>query len=65
MLLLPVLSVFCAAYFYLKAFKTGLAAKRWAMAGLVFGPLLFPLFFNSLRMAKIRCHGLTPAFLKA
>lgn len=65
MLFLPLLSLLCAVFYYLKAFKTGLAAKRWAMAGLIFGPLLLPLFLNNLRLARIRTQGFNPAFLRA
>ncbi|OFC72271.1 hypothetical protein [Alteromonas confluentis] len=33
-----------AVAFYVAAFEAGMNAKRWAVAGLILGPALFPLF---------------------
>ena len=41
---LVVLSVLSAVYFYVEAFKWGMHAKKWALAGFVLGPVLLPMF---------------------
>lgn len=33
-----------AVMFYVAAFEAGMDAKRWAVAGFLMGPALFPLF---------------------
>ncbi|MDN4503714.1 hypothetical protein QX776_14990 [Alteromonadaceae bacterium BrNp21-10] len=44
-------------YYYTQSFKHALNAKRWAVAGLIAGPLLLPLFNVKKRMAyrKVTC----------
>ncbi|WP_412722625.1 hypothetical protein [Alteromonas sp. D210916BOD_24] len=44
MVVLAVLSVLCAIYFYIEAFKWGMSAKKWALAGFILGPILLPMF---------------------
>ncbi|MBU2977365.1 hypothetical protein KO501_03900 [Alteromonas sp. C1M14] len=34
----------CGLLFYVEAFKAGMNPRKWALGGLVFGPMLFPLF---------------------
>ncbi len=38
------LLVVSAVAFYVAAFEAGMNAKRWAIAGFLLGPVLFPLF---------------------
>ncbi|MFU1598745.1 hypothetical protein ACM257_15150 [Alteromonas macleodii] len=40
MISLVVLSVIFSLYFYVEAFKWGMSAKKWAIAGFVLGPSL-------------------------
>lgn len=62
---LALLFVVSGVYCYLKAFLNGLAAKRWACAGLILGPVLLPLLMSSIRMARHRQRGLTFTILPA
>ncbi|WP_394129871.1 hypothetical protein [Shewanella maritima] len=42
----------CGYMFGLAAFKEGLAVKRWAVTGMVLGPLAYPLFNTHKRYAN-------------
>ncbi|WP_245709972.1 hypothetical protein [Ferrimonas sediminum] len=46
-----------ALFFYAEALKNGLAPKTWAVAGLLCGPLVWPLFQVHRRMAMLQCRG--------
>lgn len=43
LLFIPFVSLFCAFFFYVDALKGGLTPRQWALGGLVFGPVLWPL----------------------
>jgi hypothetical protein len=58
MLLFFISSVFFSGIYYVQSFKTGLTAKRWALAGLVFGPTIYPLFRSRQRIKLLRARGL-------
>ena len=59
MLLLTVfISIVCASFFYIQAFTNGLGRKRWAFAGLIFGPLVWPMFCMKKRMKITQSFGL-------
>jgi hypothetical protein len=54
------------AYFYYGlALRSGLPYYRWALAGLVLGPVLWPLFTMKKRFAIYRLHGVAGQVLKA
>ena len=62
MLLLIVLlavcfSVLCGVFFYCQALVTGFGCKRWTVAGLLFGPLIWPMFAMKKRMQLNRLFG--------
>ena len=40
----------CALFYYCQAMKSGLGKKRWAVAGLIFGPVAWPMFLANKRM---------------
>jgi hypothetical protein len=44
--------------YYLQSFKTGLAARRWALEGLLFGPTIYPLTRSRQRIKLLRAKGL-------
>ncbi|WP_026375469.1 hypothetical protein [Aestuariibacter salexigens] len=54
-----------STFYYVNGFKNGLRAKRWAMAGLVFGPLLLPLFSIQKHVALRRSQGFGNIYLRA
>ncbi|MFC6440467.1 hypothetical protein [Bowmanella sp. JS7-9] len=59
------ISLISAVYFYVQAFKHALSPKRWALAGLLGGPFLLPLFKMQKHMAWRRVAGFENAFLRA
>lgn len=65
LLLISLIGVFCAAFFYCQALKNGLGLKRWTLAGLVFGPLVWPMFCMKKRMKINKLFGLDYLILRA
>ena len=63
--LLGIFSVACSMFYYCQALRSGLGLKRWACAGLVFGPLIWPMFCMQKRMKINRLFGFTGLILKA
>ncbi|MDG1731797.1 MAG: hypothetical protein P8M49_08105 [Thalassotalea sp.] len=51
------ISIICAVFFYCQAFKSGMGRKRWATAGFIFGPLVWPMFRNEKRMKVFKKYG--------
>lgn len=58
-------SVAFSALYYVQAFKTGLTAKKWALAGLILGPMLYPLFRSRQRIKLLRSRGVNSVVLVA
>ncbi|GLX86682.1 hypothetical protein tloyanaT_29350 [Thalassotalea loyana] len=58
LLLVVFVSILSACFFYVQAVCNGLGKKRWAFAGLVFGPLLLPMFNMQKRMKVYRQYGI-------
>lgn len=52
-------SLLFSVIYYVQSIKTGLTAKKWAVAGLVFGPTIYPLFRSRQRIKLIRARGLS------
>jgi hypothetical protein len=50
-------SLLFSVIYYVQSFKTGLTAKKWAVAGLVFGPAIYPLFRSRQRIKLIKARG--------
>ena len=45
MLLLAVtVSLVCSLFFYCQAISSGMGRRRWAFAGLLMGPFIWPMF---------------------
>ena len=65
MLLLMCLSLFCGVFFYCQALVTGFGCKRWTVAGMVFGPLIWPMFVMKKRMRLNRLFGFEQLIFKA
>ncbi len=51
-------SLLFSVIYYVQSFKTGLTAKKWALAGLLFGPAIYPLFKSRQRIKLLRDRGL-------
>jgi len=56
-LLVICISMVCGAFFYCQALVTGFGRKRWTVAGVVFGPLIWPMFTMKKRMRLNRLFG--------
>ncbi|AOW78027.1 hypothetical protein A3Q34_14955 [Colwellia sp. PAMC 20917] len=65
LLFLAVVSVVCSMFFYCQALRSGLGLKRWACAGLVFGPFIWPMFCMKKRMKMNEMFGFNTLILKA
>ncbi len=65
MLLLVVVALVFSVFFYCQAFKSGLGRKRWAFAGLIFGPFIWPMFTMKKRMKVNRLFGFDCLIFKA
>ncbi|NQZ81502.1 MAG: hypothetical protein HRT52_10855 [Colwellia sp.] len=59
------IGVVCAAFFYCQAFKSGLARKRWAFAGLIMGPAVWPMFCMQKRMKINKLFGFNYLIFRA
>jgi hypothetical protein len=59
------ISIFFAAFFYCQALMGGLGLKRWAFAGFMFGPLIWPMFSMKKRMKVARQFGFSALIIKA
>ncbi|MCW8107786.1 hypothetical protein OPS25_04645 [Alteromonas ponticola] len=62
LLLIPILS---SLFFYVEAFKSGMKAKAWAIAGFFVGPFLIPLFTISRHVAERKATGFNNLYLRA
>ncbi len=65
MLLFFISSVIFSVMYYVQSFKTGLTAKKWAVAGLLFGPVIYPLFRARQRIKLMRARGFGNTLFRA
>jgi hypothetical protein len=61
-IVVPVVSILSAAFFYLQALKNAMGAKRWGFLGLCFGPLIWPLFNTHKRLRTLRTRAQNEVF---
>ena len=65
-MLLPVLAALVfSLFFYVQAFKYALSPKRWAMIGLLAGPIALPLFNVYRHLAWRRAVGFNNVSIRA
>ncbi|MGJ8678864.1 hypothetical protein [Paraglaciecola sp.] len=50
-------SLVFSVLYYIQSHKTGLTAKKWAVAGLIFGPFIYPLFKSRQRVKLLKSRG--------
>jgi|GEM_PF-156261 len=65
LLLVGCLSAACGVFFHIQAFLTGFGRKRWTVAGLIFGPLIWPMFAMKKRMQLNQLFGLNQLIFRA
>ena len=65
MLLFFMSSLIFSVMYYVQSFKTGLTAKKWAVAGLLFGPVIYPLFRSRQRIKLMRARGFGNTLFRA
>lgn len=58
-------SVFGGLFFYCQAIITGFGRKRWTLAGIVFGPFIWPMFSMKKRMRSNQLFGFQQLIFKA
>ena len=64
MLVLPLVWLLTAVGVYIAALRCGMTALRWAMAALISGPLLIPLFNSHKRLLLRKVHGGSAALFR-
>lgn len=57
MLVLPLVWLLTAVGVYIAALRSGMTALRWAVAALISGPLLIPLFNSHKRLLLRKVQG--------
>jgi len=65
LLLVAFMAVFFSVFFYCQALSSGLGRKRWAFAGLMFGPFIWPMFCMKKRMKVNKLFGFNYLIFKA
>jgi hypothetical protein len=63
-LLLPVVWLVTAAGVYIAALRSGMMAVKWALAALITGPLLLPLFNSHKQLLLNKVHGRNAALFR-
>ncbi|MDC1255965.1 hypothetical protein N8Z89_00190 [bacterium] len=65
LLLVVLIALVCSSFFYCQALKSGLGRKRWAFAGFMFGPFVWPMFCMKKRMKVVGLFGFNCLILRA
>jgi hypothetical protein len=65
MLLAIVTAIVSSLFYYVQAFKTGMPAKKWAVAGFLCGPFILPMFSISMHVRLRQSKGFQNAYLIA
>ncbi|NQY35357.1 MAG: hypothetical protein HRT37_10375 [Alteromonadaceae bacterium] len=65
LLLASLISIVFSLFFYCQALSSGLGRKRWAFAGFVFGPFVWPMFCMKKRMKVNELFGFGGLILRA
>jgi len=56
--------VLFGAYYYVEAVKYAMNKKRWLLAGVMFGPMVFPMFNINKQINMRRSIGFENLYLK-
>lgn len=65
MLFALITAMVSSLFYYVQAFKTGMPAKKWAVAGLICGPFILPMFSISMHVTLRQAKGFQNAYLVA
>ena len=65
MLLALLVAIASSLFFYVEAFQSGMPAKKWAVAGFVFGPFVLPMFTISQHVTMRHARGFQNILIKA
>ncbi len=65
LLLLLLVSLVSGIFFYCQALSSGLGRRRWTVGGLIFGPVLWPMFCMQKRMKLNKAFGLDCLIFRA
>lgn len=58
-MLIALCCLLSALMLYIQALKNAMGAKRWGVLGLLFGPLIVPLFSTHKRLKRLQSQGRT------
>lgn len=59
------ISLSSSCFFYCQAIMGGLGCKRWAFAGMFFGPFIWPMFSMKKRVKIYRKFGMQSLIFRA
>jgi hypothetical protein len=65
MLLIFISFVCFSVYFYVEAYRSALCAKRWCLAGMLLGPMAFPMFSIAQHVALRKATGFNNLIFRA
>lgn len=65
MLLALLIALTSSLFFYVEAVASAMPAKKWALAGLVMGPFIFPMFAISRHATWRSATGFNNLYLRA
>ncbi len=60
-----VLNFVCCMFFFVEAIKWAMPAKRWAMIGLLMGPMVLPLFSIARHIQWRKAVGFNNLYIAA
>jgi|TARA_B110000014_G_scaffold256167_1_gene238922 hypothetical protein len=68
--MLLLVALFCTSalgglFFYCQAVITGFGRKRWTLAGILFGPFIWPMFSMKKRMRSNQLFGFQELIFRA
>lgn len=65
MLLALISAILFSLFYYVQAFKTGMPAKKWAVAGFICGPFILPMFSISMHVTLRQARGFQNLYIGA
>lgn len=63
--IIGLISCIFSLLFYCKGVASGLGRKRWALGGMLFGPMIWPMFKMKKRMKTYKLFGFNSLIFRA
>ena len=64
MILAVLIAILSSLFFYVEAFQSAMPAKKWAVAGFIFGPFVLPMFTISQHVTMRKARGFQNLYVK-